>query len=442
MSPLPAALRDLPRLRTRDLGSIGTLLRPGTQSSPLTALGPRFLATPPGFPPVLVTSDPGDVRDLFGNHDDFSIGQVLTRFSSHDRMFGGQALIFLDGDEHRRERRILTPPFQNQAVRAYEPHITAAVHRALPQWPVGEPFAFLNAAYRLVLDILLETTFGELPADRRTRLAEAIRAWLDEIASRGFLALTALTPLLGGFTPPYPPLTRKQAAVDALVVEEITARRAAPGDDDTRTDVLFRYMRVRAASGTDEILARDVRGVLLAAYETTSITLGWIAAMLTAHPNATAELDAAADAGDRDRLDTYLDAVITETMRLRPVSPYTARRALRDTALNGVRVPRGTVVVIPILVIHESPDNHPDPLEFRPERFLGERPQGHTWLTFGAGAHRCLGAQFALAEAHVVFRALLEHRRIASTAGPVEPPRRFHTGLSPAADARITLLPR
>jgi cytochrome P450 len=79
---------------------------------------------------------------------------------------------------------------------------------------------------------------------------------------------------------------------------------------------------------------------------------------------------------------------------------------------------------------------------FRPERFLDERPNGHTWLTFGAGPHRCLGAQFALAEARILFRTVLEHRRIDTVPGPVEPPRRYHTGLSPAHNARITLLPR
>jgi cytochrome P450 len=185
-----------------------------------------------------------------------------------------------------------------------------------------------------------------------------------------------------------------------------------------------------------------MRGILLGAYETTAITLGWIAAMLAVHPAARAELDAAVDAGDGARLDTYLDAVVAETMRIRPVSPFTGRRALRDTVVNGVHVPKGAIVIVPILLIHESPRHYPDPMVFRPERFLDKPPNGRTWLTFGAGAHRCLGAQFALAEARILFRTILEHRRIGAATGPVEPPRRYHTGLSPAHNARITLLPR
>ena len=223
-------------------------------------------------------------------------------------------------------------------------------------------------------------------------------------------------------------------------MEEIAARRATP--EVPRADLLSRYVGTDLDQHDDLALARNMRGVLLGAYETTAITLGWVAVMLAAHPAAMAEIDAAADAGDRDRLDAYLDAVVAETMRLRPVSPFTGRRALRDTVLNGIAVPEGAIVIVPILLIHEAPWHYPDPLSFRPERFLGERPDGYTWLTFGAGAHRCLGAQFALAEARILFRTLFLERRIETAPGEIEPPRRYHTGLSPARDALITMRKR
>ncbi|TQM26372.1 cytochrome P450 [Nocardia bhagyanarayanae] len=439
MSQAPVSLRELPRLRNRHLGQIGGLMRPGTHRSPLLELGERFVVSPPGFPTMLVTHDMGDVRALFANHDDFSIGQVLSRFSSHDVMFGKQTLIFLDGEEHRRERKLFAPPFQSKALRSYEELMVEVVQRELPTWPVGEPFEFLKAGYDLAIGVLLGVVFGDVAEPRRGRLKQAISAWFGEIESRGFLAVTLLTPLVGGLTLPYPPLTRRQAEVDAVIIEEIAARRAAPGDEGQRKDVLSRYVGTELDQHDDAALARNMRGVLLGAYETTAITLGWIAAMLAAHPEAMAELDAAADAGDSARLDAYLDAVVAETMRLRPVSPFTGRRAIRDTVVNGVRIPKGAIVIVPILLIHESPRHYPDPMTFRPERFLDERPNSHTWLTFGAGAHRCLGAQFALVEARILFRTVLEQRRIDVVPGPVEPPRRYHTGLSPADNARITL---
>ncbi|MET8778916.1 cytochrome P450 [Nocardia sp. NPDC004654] len=438
MSQAPISLRELPRLRNRHLGQIGGLMRPGTHRSPLLGLGERFVVSPPGFPTMLVTHEMDDVRALFANHDDFSIGQVLSRFSSHDVMFGKQTLIFLDGEEHRRERKLFAPPFQSKALRSYEELMVEVVQRELPTWPVGEPFEFLKAGYDLAIGVLLGVVFGDVAEPRRGRLKQAISAWFGEIESRGFLAVTLLTPLVGGLTLPYPPLTRRQAEVDAVILEEIAARRAAPGEGQ-RKDVLSRYVDTDLDQHDDAALARNMRGVLLGAYETTAITLGWIAAMLAAHPEAMAELDAAADAGDGARLDAYLDAVVAETMRLRPVSPFTGRRAIRDTVVNGVRIPKGAIVIVPILLIHESPRHYPDPMVFRPERFLDERPNSHTWLTFGAGAHRCLGAQFALVEARILFRTVLEQRRIDVVPGPVEPPRRYHTGLSPADNARITL---
>ncbi len=436
------SLRDLPRLPLRRLGELGGLLRPGTHRSPLLAFGERFVVTPPGFPTLLVTHEPGDVRALFANNDDFSIGEVLSRFSSHDVMFGKQTMIFLDGDAHRAERKHFAPPFQTAALRSYEELMIEVVERELPNWPVGEPFEFLKAGYDLAIGVLLGVVFGDVAPERRDRLKDAVSAWFGEIESRGFLAVTLITPFIGGLTIPYPPLRRAQDAVDAVVLEEIAARRADPAPAGARRDVLSRYIGTDIDRNDDVGLARNMRGILLGAYETTAITLGWIAAMLAAHPQAMAEVDAAVDAGDTERLDAYLDAVVAEVMRLRPVSPFTGRRALRDTEINGIAIPRGAIVIVPILLIHESEHHYDDPMAFRPERFLDQRPSTSTWLTFGAGAHRCLGAQFALAEARILFRTVLAQRRIATTPGHLEPPRRYHTGLSPADNARVTLLPR
>ncbi|WP_067701499.1 cytochrome P450 [Nocardia jejuensis] len=442
MSPTPISLAHLPRLRARHYGRLGDLIRPGTHESPLLALGKRFVLSPPGFPPMLITHDMDDVREVFSNHDDFSVGQLMSRLSSHDRVFGRETLIFLEGDDHRRERRLFSPPFQSKALKSYEDVMVEVVERTLPDWPVGEPIEFLKVGYDLAIGVLLGVIFGDVAPERQDRLKSAVQEWFGAIESRGFLAVTLLTPALGGYTLPYPPLVSRQAAVDAVVIEEITARRALPGGGSGRKDMLSRYIDTELDQHDDVALARNMRGILLGAYETTAITLGWIAAMLAGHPQVMAELDARIESGDSAGLDAYLDAVVAETMRLRPVSPFTGRRALRDTVVNGVLIPKGAIVILPILLIHESPEHYPDPLVFRPERFLDERPNGHTWLTFGAGPHRCLGASFALVEARILFRAILEQRRIEPIVDALEPPRRFHTGLSPADNARITLRPR
>ncbi|MFF2550597.1 cytochrome P450 [Nocardia sp. NPDC058058] len=439
MSQTPITLRQLPRLRNRRLGQLGGLIRPGAHSSPLLEFGKRFVASPPGFPTMFITHDMADVREVFTNHEDFSVGQLMARLSSHDLVFGKETLIFLEGEDHRRERKLFSPPFQHKALKSYEELMIEVVERELPKWPVDEPIEFLKAGYDLAIGVLLSVVFGDVAPERSGRLKDAVSAWFGEIESRGFLAVTLVTPLLGGYTPPYRPLMRAQAKVDEVIIEEITARRASNDAGADRRDVLARYVGTELDQHDDVALSRNLRGILLGAYETTAITLGWIATMLAAHPAAMAELDAAVDSGDEARLDAYLDAVVAETMRLRPVSPFTGRIALRDTVVNGVAVPEGTIVIIPILLIHESEHIYPDPLSFRPERFLDKKPDGHTWLTFGAGPHRCLGAQFATVEARILFRAIIEKRRIDPIPGPIEPARRYHTGLSPSRNALITL---
>ncbi|MEV6102877.1 cytochrome P450 [Nocardia sp. NPDC051981] len=440
MQQISITLGDIPRLSNRRLGELGALIRPGADRTSLRALGSRFVVSPPGFPTMLITHEIDDVREVFTNTEDFSVGQLLSRVANHDRVFGRETLVFLEGEEHRRERRLFAPPFQSKALRSYEDMMVEVARRELPNWPVGEPVEFVGIGYDLALGVLLEVLFADVPPERRERLMQAINQWVGALQSVGFLVASLLTPLLGGYTLPYPPLSRGAAAVDAVIIEEIAARRAAPGGD--HTDMLSRYVGTELDQHDDASLARNLRGILLGGYETTAITLGWIAVMLAAHPEALAELDAAVDSGDTPRLDAYLDAVIAETVRLRPVSGFTGRRAMRDTDLNGVRIPKGAIVIVPILAIQESLAHYPDPLAFRPERFLTDRPDSYTFLTFGAGPHRCLGAQFALLESRILLRTILQSRRISPLPGPIEPPRRFHTGISPAHNARITLLPR
>jgi cytochrome P450 len=237
----------------------------------------------------------------------------------------------------------------------------------------------------------------------------------------------------------YPPLDRAAAAVDAIVLEEIADRRRGVSPESSgRADFLGSFLEGSAADGDpmhDATIARDMRGLMLAGYETTAITLAWIAETLAHHPEIQAPLLESLDAGEQK----YLDAVIAEVMRLRPVFPFTARRALGEFDLDGIRVPRGAVVVISIIALHERHDIYPDPLKIRPERFLGSRPGTYTWVTFGGGAHRCLGAAFAQFESRVLFRTLLAHRRLRAASERAERPRRTHPMLIPGRGARVVL---
>jgi cytochrome P450 len=278
--------------------------------------------------------------------------------------------------------------------------------------------------------------FGVSERERMRRLDRAMVEYCGVTESGSFLGLGILGVMFTGRWRRYPPLDRAAAAVDAIVLEEIAERQAqgSPGTDDCLS--LLLDLNARNENPKDDAtLARDMRGLMLAGYETTAITLSWVAQMLVHHPEVLERLVESVDAGE----DAYLDAAVAEVMRLRPAFPFTGRRVRRDFDLNGVRVPAGAMLIVSIMAVHERADIYEDPLEFRPERFLDARPGTYTWLAFGGGAHRCLGAALALFESRVLLRTLLQHRRLRAPEPRAEPPRRAHPMLIPARGGRVVL---
>lgn len=432
------ALDGVPRAGWRDVATgLHAHFRPGAHRGPLRRLGERCVIDLPGAPTLLISSSPADAKAVLTNRDGaLSLGRALQRLTPHPVLFGGDSLIFLEGDEHVRERRRLVPPFHGQMMRSFEPAITTIAQRRIEGWPTARPLGFVELAQEFVLDVMRSVIFGVAHGERMHRLDRAMRRYCRVTESDGFLGTGMLGVVLTGRWRGYPPLDRAAEAVDAIVLEEITERRAAGSEG--RDDCLTLFLETNEVEGRpkdDATLARDMRGLMLAGYETTAITLGWIAEMLVHHPGVLARLEESVDAGE----DAYLDAVITEVMRLRPTFPFTGRRAMRDVDLAGVRVPKGTLVAISIMAVHEREDVYPDPAAFRPERFLGTRAGTYTWLSFGGGPHRCLGASLAVFESRVLMRTLLGQRRIRAADPRPEPPRRTHPMLIPARGGRVVL---
>jgi cytochrome P450 len=436
-----SAAQPVPRAGDRDvLTGLQRYFRPGTARSPLRRLGDRFFVEVPGLPRLLVTCSPDDAKAMFMERDGaLSLGEALNRFSPHQVLFGGDNVIFLEGDEHARERRTLAPPFHGEMMKSYEQAIVGIALEGIERWPTSRPVEFLELAREFVLRVMRTVIFGVSDHERMRRLDRAMLKYCQVAESDGFFRAGALGVLLTGRWRRYPPLDRAAAVVDEIVLEEIAERRhsgsfAAEG----RADFLGMFLE-RTADDVDPkddaTIARDMRGLTLAGYETTAISLAWIAETLAHHPAILARLVESVDAGEHD----YLDAVIAEVMRVRPVFPFTARRARCEFDLDGVRVPRGAVVVISIIALHERPDLYPDPLQIRPERFLEARPGTYTWVTFGGGAHRCLGAAFAQFESRVLFRTLLQRRRLTAGSDRSERPRRAHPMLVPGRGARVVL---
>jgi cytochrome P450 len=271
------------------------------------------------------------------------------------------------------------------------------------------------------------------------RLEGAMLAYCAVTESPTFLGVGLFTMALRGRWLPIPKVAHTAAAVDAIVLEEIAERRRTGSRPDDCLTMFLELNEQQDEPHDDAFLARSMRGLMLAGYAATAVTLGWLADLLVYQPDVLAALEASIDRGE----DGYLDAVIAESLRLRPALPVTGRRVQRAFNLNGLLVPPGAYIVVAIMALHERADLYPDPMAFRPERFLSSRPGSYTWLPFGGGVYRCIGDEFALFEARVLLRTLLQHRRLSAVDGrPGGRHSPTHPLLVPAGGAPVVLSAR
>jgi len=437
----PRTIDTLPRVGVRGLArDRGRFFRPLGQSSPLRGLGERFLIDIPLGPKMVVTSSPDDAKAVFADREGaLSFGELMRRFSPHEKLFGSDAFIFLEGEAHMEEKRKVAPPLHGKALKSYERAMTDIVLRRLPEWPLGERVEFCDIGGQLSLDVMMTVIFGVSKPERMQRLERAMLAHCAATESPAFLGVGMLTMALRGSWVAIPQIARTAAAVDAIVLEEIAERRRTGSRPDDCLTLFLEINQQDERPRDDAFLARSMRGLMLAGYAATAVTLGWVAELLVHQPETLAALEESIDGGE----DAYLDAVIAESMRLRPALPLTGRRALRDFDLNGLHIPRGAYIIIAIMAMHERDDLHPDPTAFRPERFLDTRPGTNTWLPFGGGVYRCVGAEFVLFEARVLLRTFLQHRRLGAVdAGHGGRPSRKHPLPVPMNGAPVKLSAR
>jgi cytochrome P450 family 135 len=433
-------LDSLPRVKVRDLArDRGRFYKPNGRRSPLWEGGECFLVDFPVGPKLIVTSSPQDAKAVFSDRDGaLSFGELLRRFTPHESLFGSDAFIFLDGEAHVAERRKIAPALHGKVLKSYERTMVETVLRRLPEWPLGQPVEFSAIGNQLSLDVMMTVIFGVSKPERMQRLERAMLAYCAVTESPSFLGVGLLTMALRGRWRPIPKVARTAAAVDAIVLEEIAERRRTGVRPDDCLTMFLEVNQQEAEPHDDAFLARSMRGLMLAGYAATAVTLGWLADLLVYQPDVLTALEESIDRGE----DGYLDAVIAESLRLRPALPVTGRRAQRAFNLNGLLVPPGAYIIVAIMALHERADLHPDPLVFRPERFLNSRPTTHTWLPFGGGVHRCIGDEFALFEARVLLRTLLQHRRLSAVDGHLGGRLSRHPLLVPAGGAPVVLSAR
>jgi cytochrome P450 family 135 len=394
--------------------------------------GDTFTLRPLGEPPWVMVSHPDVVKEVFNGPPE------LLHAGEGNRILlpvvGANSVLLLDDDEHRQQRRLLMPPFRGNQLASYADTMTAVAKAEIARWPRGKPVRLHPLIQALTLEVILRAVFGLSEGKRRDQM----RAEIVQMLSRATSFPAQLVFLMG-----LGPLRTRAAltgrllrGVDGLLYAEITERRRAEDLDD-RGDVLSTLLRARHEDGqpmSDVEIRDELMTLLLAGHETTATALAWAVERLVRHPDAQARLTDEIRAGEHQ----FRDAVVKETLRLRPVIPAVARRLTAPMNIGGVRLPAGVTVAPSIYLMHRRPEIYPDPKRFQPERFLEQRAGTYTWIPFGGGVRRCLGATFAEYEMRVVLGALFDSCTVRPIKKRPEPVRR--RGLAQAPGRRATVI--
>lgn len=392
--------------------------------------GSVFTIRIPVFGNMVVVTDPALAKQVFtaGTED---LGNIQPNLS---RIFGPGSVFALEGAEHRRRRKLLTPPFHGKAMKNYEQIVEEETLREAATWPDGQEFETLEPMMRITLNIILRAIFGADGAN-----LEALRRIIPPWVTLGSRLAVVPTPTrnLGKWTP-WGRLAAYRSQYNTVVDQLIDRARHDPGLD-SRTDILALLLRSTYEDGTpmsrseigDELLT-----LLAAGHETTASTLAWSFERISRHPAVLRQLAAEAQGGGNE----YRQAVILEVQRNRTVIDFAGRHVLSpDFQLGDFHVPQGYSVSVAIGQVHGDHGEFPDPERFDPERFLGKRPNTFAWVPFGGGTRRCVGAAFATMEMDIVLRTVLREFTIETTTQPGEKWHSRGVAFTPKKGGRVTL---
>jgi cytochrome P450 len=380
--------------------------------------GDVFSSRFPIFGRVVYVAEPSLVKEVFaGDPATFHAGEANT-LALGDAL-GDHSLLTLDEDRHMSQRKLLLPPFHGESVRRYVEVMAEATEREVARWPVGKAFSLRPRMQAITLEVILRAVFGVRDGERMDLFRERIPPLGETTSVLNWIPFFDRD--LGGITPAAR-FRRALAAVDELIYAEIADRRAEGGGNgslrtghrpvlahEERDDVLSLLLQARHEDGspmTDTELRDELLTLLTAGHETTATGLSWAFERLLRTPDVLERLTASLDD------DEYVDAVVKETLRVRPVVVDVARKLTRDAEIAGWRLPAGTLVLPAIAVLHQRPDLYDSPDEFKPERFVDGGAESYAWIPFGGGVRRCIGASFAQVEMRTVLREVLRRVRL------------------------------
>jgi len=391
--------------------------------------GEPFTVHSPGFGTSVIFSSPELVKQVVtGDPQVFHAGLANAPIKP---VLGPWSLLALDRAPHMRQRKLLLPPFHGERLRSYADSIAELAEREVASWPLGEPFALHPRMERLTLEAILEVVFGIAEEARKDELRRLLPLLLQ--SARLLVFWGAVLHRDVGPIRPRATFEARRDAVDALLYAEIAERRAMPAAERARRkDILSMLVEAEHEDGTpmgDAEIRDQLATLVMAGHETTATGLAWAVDLLQRNPVVLAHLRAEDEPA-------YMDAVVREILRIRPVVPVVGRTVTEPVRIGEHDIPAGTDLAAAMIVTHHRPDVYPQPERFRPERFLDDEVPPYAWLPFGGGVRRCIGASFAQFEIATILRVLARTPLRLAVAKP-EPIRATGVTIVPGRGVRV-----
>ena len=381
----------------------------------------------------VIVADPEMIKQVFSADPDV-LRAGVGNAEVLEPLLGTKSLLTLDGPEHLRQRRLLLPSFHGERMHAYAATMRSITNEAIDRWPIGKEIAFHTEMQAITLDVILRTVFGLDHASKHGGLrAELIE--LLEILSNPWLLFPGLLGI-NPFQVSWLRVSKLKRSIDELLYRIIAERRTAPRG----TDVLSMMLDARDDKGqpmSDVEIRDELVTLLLAGHETTATTLAWAFDQLLTNPRVLEKLRAEIAAGK----DEYLDCVIRETLRFRPIVPLVGRVVAKPFQMGPWQLPVGTRIAPSIYLSGMREASYREPKKFDPDRWIGVKPDPYTWLPFGGGIRRCIGMAFAQFEMRIVIQTIVQRTRMRAVGGAASVVRRGIT-LAPSGGRRVVLSER
>lgn len=372
--------------------------------------GDTFTINDPKNPGV-ITGDPAAIKEILtADSEVYEVPyqEMLAPF------FGATSLILTSGPRHKKDRKLLAPPFHGARMKAYGQTIVETTKVMFDTLKAGERFVMIERCQAVSLDVILRAIFGIEDDARRREFRAIVVAVMEATSSPVIATMPAFRRNFAGLGP-WARFQRALKSFDQWLLNEIAERKKTASTSSSE-DIMSLLLSARYDDGepmSDQELRDQLHLLIFAGHDTTSTGLAWAFYWLHHNPaireKLLQELKALGPSPEADKIAAlpYLEAVCQETLRIRPIAAQIARQLKAPFTVMGHPLQPKSILTISLLLLHNRTDLYPEPETFRPERFIERTFSPYEYLPFGGGSRRCLGAAFAMYEMKLVLATVL-----------------------------------